>query len=173
MLKKENLSFLGTLVKPHGIHGDMILKLNNLHSEDIPELESVFIEIEGLMVPFFISHFSDINESSLLIKVHDIDSNAKAKKFIGCNIYITRGILNVPDNLNLKKQELTGYDIIDRKHGNIGKITDFLNITDNPLLKVSAEGKEFMIPVHQNIILKIDNKKKTVFTEIPEGLLDL
>jgi 16S rRNA processing protein RimM len=172
MLNKENLIFLGTLLKPHGIHGDMILKLNNLHPDNLPEIESIFIEIEGLIIPFFISQYTDINESSILVGLDDIKSNEEAKKLIGCKIYITKDILDIPDNLHLKSPDLIGYVVIDRKHGNLGKITDFLNITDNPLFKVTGKGKELMIPAHSDIILKIDNKKKTVTTEVPEGLLD-
>ena len=172
MLNKENLVFLGRLLKPHGIHGDMILKLNNLHPDDLPEMKSIFIEIEGLIIPFFISQYTDINESSILVGLDDIKSNEEAKKLIGCKIYITKDILDIPDNLHLKSPDLIGYVVIDRKHGNLGKITDFLNITDNPLFKVTGKGKELMIPAHSDIILKIDNKKKTVTTEVPEGLLD-
>jgi 16S rRNA processing protein RimM len=172
MLKKENLVFLGTLIKPHGIHGDMILKLTSLHPEDLPEMESIFVEIEGLIVPFFISHYSDMSESSLLIGLADIKSNDDAKSLTGCIVYITKNKLDIPDNLHLKSQEIISFDIIDRNHGNIGKITDFLNIKDNPLLKVAGKGKEFMIPFHSDMILKIDRNKKTVITEIPEGLLD-
>ncbi len=172
MLNKENLVFLGTLLKPHGIHGDMILKLNNLHPDDLPEMESIFIEIEGLIIPFFISQYSDINESSLLVGLDDIKSNEEAKKLTGCMVYVTKDKLDITDNLHLKKQDIIGYDVIDRKHGDIGTITDFLNIRDNPLLKVAGKGKEFMIPFHSDMVLKIDNKKKTVTTEIPEGLLD-
>jgi 16S rRNA processing protein RimM len=172
MLKKENLIFLGTLLKPHGIHGDMIFKLHNMHPDDLPEMESIFLEIEGLIVPFFISHYSGINESSMLIGLDDIISNEEAKKFTGCKIYITKEILDIPDNLQMKSLDLIDYVVIDRKYGNLGKITDFLNITDNPLFKVIGKGKEFMIPAHSDIILKIDNKKKAVITEIPEGLLD-
>ena len=172
MLNKENLIFLGTLLKPHGIHGDMILKLNNLHPDNLPEIKSIFIEIEGLIIPFFISQYTDINESSILVGLDDIKSNEEAKKLIGCKIYITKDILDIPDNLHLKSPDLIGYVVIDRKHGNLGKITDFLNITDNPLFKVTGKGKELMIPAHSDIILKIDNKKKTVTTEVPEGLLD-
>jgi 16S rRNA processing protein RimM len=172
MLKKENLVFLGTLLKPHGIRGDMILKLHNLHTDNLPEIETIFLEIEGLVVPFFISHYSDINESSLLVGLDYIKSNEEAKKFTGCKIYITKDILDITDNLHMKSPNLLGYDIIDRKYGYLGKITDFLNITDNPLFKVIGEDKEFMIPAHSDIILKIDNIKKAVITEIPEGLLD-
>ena len=173
MFKKENPVFLGTLLKPHGIHGDLVFKLNSLHSEDIPEIESLFAEIDGLLVPFFVSHFSEINESSLLIRFDDIDSIVKAKKLAGCKIFIPSGILVMPDNIYSKSTDLIGYGIMDSKHGNLGKITDIINITDNPLLKVRADDNEYMIPFHHNIIRDIDDNIKTVFTEIPDGLLDL
>jgi len=173
MFNKETLYFLGTLVKTHGIEGDYIMALNNLRAEDLPEIESVFVEINGLLVPFFISHCTEVGESSVLIKFDDIDSKAKAKEFINCNIYIPADIVNFSDDLYSKIPDFIGYEIFDNKHGYIGKITDILDIPDNPLFKVRAENNEYMIPVNDNIIKEINHNKKVVLTDIPDGLLNI
>jgi 16S rRNA processing protein RimM len=173
MFNKETLYFLGRLVKTHGIKGEYIMALNNLRSEDITEIESVFMEIDGLLVPFFIAYFTDAGESSILIKFDDIDSKAKAKEFIGCNIYIPSGKVNFSDNLYSDSRDFIGYDITDKKHGYIGKITDILDITNNPLFKVRARNYEYMIPVNKNIIKEINHNKKVIITDIPDGLLNI
>jgi len=173
MFNKQTLYFLGTLVKTRGIEGAYIMILNNLRSEDLPEIESVFIEINGLLVPFFIAHLTDAGESSILIKFDDIDTKAKAREFIGCNIYIPADKVNSSDDLYSDSRNFIGYEINDRKHGHIGKITDILDIRDNPLFKVSAHNNEYMIPVNKNIIKKINHTKKIINTEIPDGLLNI
>jgi 16S rRNA processing protein RimM len=173
MFNKETLYFLGTLVKTRGIEGEYIMALNNLRSEDLPEIESVFIEINGLLVPFFIAHLIDAGESSILIKFDDIDSKAKAKEFIGCNIYIPADKVNFSDDLYSDSRDLIGYEISDMKHGYIGKITDILDIRDNPLFKVRAENNEYMIPANKNIIKEINHNKKVIITDIPDGLLNI
>ena len=164
---------MGTIIKTHGREGDYIIALNNIRSEDLPEIESVFLEISGLLVPFFISHITNVGEFSLLIKFDDIDSKAKAKEFIGCNIYIPADKVNFPDDLNSDSRHFIGYEITDNKHGYIGKITDILDIRDNPLFKVRAENNEYMIPVNKNIIKEINHNKKVIITDIPDGLLNI
>lgn len=173
MFNKENLYFLGTLVKTRGVEGFFVLALKDLQPEDIPETESVFIEINGLLVPFFISRFSDMGKSSMLVKFDDIDSNAKAKEFIGCKIYIPADRVNIPDDSYSKNMDFTGYRIFDSKYGDIGKITEILDIRKNPLFKVKSENNEYMIPVNKDILREIDHNKKVIFTELPEGLLDI
>jgi 16S rRNA processing protein RimM len=173
MFDKQTLYFLGTLVKTHGIDGAYIMALNNLNSEDLPEIESVFIEVNGLLVPFFIYHITDAGKSSVLIKFDDIDSKARASEFIGCNIYITRDKLNLTDDLYSDSLDFIGYEIKDRKHGHIGNITDILDIRDNPLFKVRADNNEYMIPINKNIIKEINHNKKVIITEIPDGLLNI
>jgi 16S rRNA processing protein RimM len=173
MLEKENLCFLGTLVKTQGIHGYYVLKLNALHAEDITKMESVFIEIDGLLVPFFIYQYSEINQSSLLIKFDYVDSLGKAKEFIGCNIYVPTEIVNFSDDLYSKIPYFLGYYVVDKKQGNIGRIIDIMDIQDNPLLKVKADKNEYLIPINNDIIQEINDNEKTIFTNIPDGLLDI
>jgi 16S rRNA processing protein RimM len=173
MFNKNTLYLLGRLVKTHGIKGEYIMALNNIRSEDLPEIESVFMEIDGLLVPFFIAHFADAGEFSILIKFDDIDSKAKAKEYIGCNIYIPPDKVNLSDDLYSDSRDFIGYKIADKKYGIIGNITDILKITNNPLFKVKAENKEYLIPINENIIQKIKKNKKVIFINLPEGLLDI
>ncbi len=173
MFNKETLYFLGTLLKTHGIGGACILALNNLRSADFPETDSVFIEIEGLLVPFFISHISDAGESSVQIEFDDIDSKAKAGQYIGCNIYIPADKISISDDSYSDFRNFIGYGINDRKYGYIGKITDVLDIRNNPLLKVRAGNNEYMIPLNKNIVKATDLNNKVIITEIPDGLLNI
>ncbi len=173
MFNKQTLYFLGTLVKTRGIEGACIMALNSIRSEDLPEIESVFIEINGLLVPFFIGHLATTGESSILIKFDDIDSKAKASEFVGCNIYIPADKVNISDDLFSDSRNFIGYEITDSKHGYIGKITDILDIRDNPLFEVRAGNNECMIPVNKNIIKEINHTKKVIITDIPDGLLNI
>jgi 16S rRNA processing protein RimM len=173
MFNKETLYFLGTLLKTHGMEGGFIMALNNIHSEDLPDIQSVFIEIEGLLVPFFISDIKDMSETSVLIRFDDIDSKAKAKEFIGCNIYIPAVKVILSDDSYLFYHDFIGYEIDDRKLGKIGKITDILDIRDNPLFKVRYGKNEYMIPANKDFIKETDHKNKVIFTDIPDGLLNI
>jgi 16S rRNA processing protein RimM len=41
------------------------------------------------------------------------------------------------------------------------------------LCRISLNGKEALIPVHQETLQKIDKQGKRVMVELPDGLLDI
>jgi 16S rRNA processing protein RimM len=173
MFKKENLRLLGFLAKTNGVHGAYVLKLHNLKPEDVPDMESVFIEIDGLPVPYFISNLSDRDHSSMIIKFDDIDSKDKAEEFTGCEIYITADNISSSGDKHPGTLDITGYIVTDKKYGDIGQITGNVSIHNNPLLKVKAGNNEYLIPYNRDFILKTDHKIKTLYTDLPEGLLEI
>ena len=173
MLNKEDCYSFGTLIKTHGIHGEYILRLNNLQIQDIPEMELVFIEINGLLVPFFISYLSENNKTSLIIKFDEINENEQAKEFVGCNVYIPSNETNINSKLLQEEASFLGYEVIDKKHGKVGIIEDYLNIKNNPLMKVRSKEKELLIPYHEDIFQDINDNNKTVYVNLPEGLINI
>jgi ribosomal protein L35AE/L33A len=50
-MKYENRILLGRISRIHGYEGSVVIKLEQGFIENIPEMESVFIEIEGRPVP--------------------------------------------------------------------------------------------------------------------------
>ena len=51
----KNDILLGRITKVSGYEGAVTVKLEKIFTENIPQMESVFLEIEGRPVPFFIS----------------------------------------------------------------------------------------------------------------------
>ena len=52
-MRKEDCYFLGKITRRHGLAGNVILKLDTDQPELYNKLESIFVEINGLLVPFF------------------------------------------------------------------------------------------------------------------------
>ena len=66
-MKKEDCYFLGTITRRHGLQGNVFLKLDTDQPEMYNKLDSVFVEINGLLVPFFISKQSWSKNDTLMI----------------------------------------------------------------------------------------------------------
>ncbi len=163
--------FLGRIIKVNGYEGAVIVKLEKIFTENIPRMESVFLEIEGKPVPFFIS-YSEYNGADILkLKFEGYDSAEKIKEFIGCNIFLTSNIIQ-------KNQSETITDLIHYKvmHNGLllGSVSDVIQNPGQLLLVVlSAYNKEILIPFHQHLIVNIDKRKKIIVMDIPEGLTEI
>ncbi len=82
---------LGRILKVSGYEGAVAIKLEKGFIENIPQMESVFLEIEGKPVPFFISGQEYSGADILKLWFDGYDSNDKINEFIGCRIFLTSG----------------------------------------------------------------------------------
>ena len=53
----------------------------------------------------------------------------------------------------------------------VGEITDFIDIPNNPCIEVETENGAVMIPLHEDLILSIDPEYQEIIMQIPAGLL--
>jgi ribosomal 30S subunit maturation factor RimM len=55
----------------------------------------------------------------------------------------------------------------------MGLATEIIDVANNPLLAVRNGDKEYLVPVHENIILEINDREMEIRIDAPEGLFDL
>lgn len=174
MIKKENCMLLGELAKPHGIKGSLLLWLKNSMVEDIRKGESVFLEIEGLLVPFFIESYRQNSKDSAILNFERVDSETKAKVFAGLPVYIPiKDTVRRKTKSNKALPDISGYKVTDISMGFVGFAVEIAAISNNPLLRVMHEDREYLIPAHEDIILEINDKEKYISIDAPEGLFEL
>jgi 16S rRNA processing protein RimM len=161
---------LGYIKKPFGNKGELIFNLQITdYRLQINKNDWIFVDIDGELVPFQIESIYLKDDVSFIAKLRDITIE-KADKFIGLGFYIPDE--NQQNNLSEVKS-IIGYDVIDKTQGNIGKINEVIFKTGQDLLQVTFKDKQILIPVNEDIILKINHKNKLVNIAAPEGLIDL
>src|SRR5450759_1651583 len=103
-----NNILLGRITKASGYEGAVAVKLEKIFTENIPQMESVFMEIEGRPVPFFISDIEYPGADILKLSFDGYNSSGKISEFIGSRIFLTN---NMPGNIDQKTddQTLIGY----------------------------------------------------------------
>ena len=65
-------------------------------------------------------------------------------------------------------------DVIAGLTGNlceVGEITDFIDIPNNPCIEVETENGAVMIPLHEDLILSVDPEYQEIIMQIPAGLI--
>jgi len=178
-MKQIKLKQIGSFTKTHGVHGQLALNLSEKVSFDLLdkgliEKEAVFVEIDGIPVPFFIAKngIRELNNKTILLSLEDID-NEKAKKLYPCRVFINIFYFLNKEEINLEDpSNWIGFEVFDSNLGLIGVVDAFLDVKENPLLTIIADNKEILLPIMADFILSVDIEKKVLKTELPDGYLE-
>lgn len=171
-MNRSDTQLIGTLVKLHGFKGNYVLVSESAISEKIKKWESVFLDIEGLLVPFFISYISITSETTAIIGFEDIDSAEAAQEFVSTNVYQLSKLIG-RQKKEVITDELAGYTVIDKHTGVVGAIDQILDYNQNLLLSIRKGKQEILVPLHEEIIVNVNHKKKEITIDAPEGLLNI
>jgi 16S rRNA processing protein RimM len=174
MIDLSDCSIVGTIAKTHGVHGQVVLRLNDLNFDEIIKMETVFLEIDGLPVPFFIAEYSEKNYDSVILSLEDVCLEEKARELVGCRVFLATNDIKPARLKELDELEtLIGYDVFDLNHGRLGILKDIINVEQNPLFRIVHGKKEILVPMQPEFIHKIDKLKKQLTVDTPTGLIDL
>lgn len=165
-----NTEEIGYISKTHGLKGHVILRINDYVNIDEEKIASVFLELNGSQVPYFIEECRP-NNSGYILKLENIDTIDTSKKLIGKKAFtLPDFILEEDESLN----EFIGYAILDTKLGNIGNIAEVDEKTNNVIIKViHPTGVEIILPFNDDFIVEIDDDLKTIEFNAPEGLIEM
>src|SRR5690606_16370261 len=96
-----------------------------------------------------------------------------ADKVMGSEIYLPLSFLPKLKGNKFYYHEVVGFSVEDKEHGDIGIIESINDTTPQALFEIKKDDKQLLIPVRDEIIVKIDRENKTIFVDTPEGLVDL
>ena len=151
------------VLKSWGAAGEVVLSRTAEDPQDLNVHEPVFIEFDGLPVPFY---FDSIQKKGnrLIVKFQDVDSLAEAEELVG------REVLASPDEEE-DEDTLIGLKVRDsRSRRIVGAIVDCSDYGGNIVLTVETEDRgEVLLPLHEELIVSIHGEVITL--DIPEGLL--
>ena len=172
-MEKADCFHLGYVAKLHGFKGEVSLFLDVTNPEDYRTLDAVFVDISGQLTPFFIERLKLRNKGFAATKFEGVDDEETARKLLRKDIYLPAEILPELDGIHFYDHEVVDFDVIDIKHGNIGKLIQVIDLKVNPLLQIEKEGIEILVPLIEGVIQKVDRKARELHILAPEGLIDL
>lgn len=169
MIRREEVYKIGRLGKTHGVSGEISFLLDD-DVFDRTDADYLILDIDGILVPFFIDSYRFKTDSNALMKFDGIDTQERARELTGCDVYFPRNLADSDDD-SISWAELVGYSLIDNNSGKvIGEIASIDDTTINILFELTT-GK--LIPASEELITHIDTKKQQIYINLPEGILEL
>ena len=158
---------IAQVLKSNGRDGELLVGFVGIAPEDIDLEEPVFIEWDGLPVPFYFESFQQRGVSRALVRLTGVHSLADADELAGADIFAE------DDLYEDEEEDLTGWTVLDADGTEVGTVSAHEDIPGNPCIWVDTGHGEALIPLHEELVLAVDEEKQTLRMEIPEGLLDL
>ncbi|MGB3776268.1 MAG: ribosome maturation factor RimM [Leeuwenhoekiella sp.] len=172
MLKKECF-YLGKIVRKFSFKGELLAKLDTDEPETYQNLESVFVDFNDKLIPFFIDS-CQLHKSTLLrIDFEDVKDEADAEDLIGADLYLPLEKLPKLEGDNFYYHEITGFAVEDVSYGSIGVIKSVNDNTSQALFVIDANGKEVLIPINDHFIKELKREEKILILDVPEGLIEI
>lgn len=169
MIKREDVYKIGRLGKAHGVKGEVSFQFTDDIFDSV-DAEYLVLDVDGILVPFFMEEYRFRNDSVCLVKFCDVDTQQRAQELTGCDVYFPRALAEEAEETP-SLSSLVGFKIVSVPDGStIGTIAAIDNTTQNILFELE-DGT--LIPASDELIENIDVNKKEIIMNIPEGLLDI
>ena len=156
------------VLKSNGTEGELLIGLTNVSAGDIDLTEPVFIECDGLPVPFFIESLVPRGTSRALVRLTGVHNLTDADELAGSPIY-----LDAPDEDADPLDNLEGWTVLSQVGVKVGTVSGYEPIPGNPCIYVDTEKGQAMLPLREELVLSIDEDSRTVVMVIPDGLLEI
>ena len=163
---------IGKFAASHGLSGELVLVHSLGKKTALKDLEALFIEeSKDNFMPYFITGTSVKNDSEVYVKIEGIDNKEIARKFTPKEVWMAAADF---DKFAAKTAPISmlGYDLIDGET-NLGEIIEVIEQPHQILCAIMYNGNEALIPVHENNLVKMDQKNKKVYVDVPDGLLEI
>ena len=156
---------IAQVLKSNGTEGELLISFFDVAPEDIDLQEPVFIEFDGLPVPFYFESFTPRGVNRALVRLTGVHSLKDADELSGAAVYA--------DYFEQEPEEdLTGWSVRTPEGLLIGTVADYEDIPGNTCLWVRRpDGSEVLLPFHEDLVHSMDEKSGTLVLSIPDGLL--
>lgn len=172
-MRKEECFYLGKIAKKFSFKGEVLAYLDTDEPELYEKMESVFVELNKNMVPFFIENSSLHKNDFLRIKFEDVNTEQDADELIGRELYLPLSFLPKLEGNQFYYHEVIGFEIEDQRLGVVGKIVSVNDSTAQPLFEVLNGEVEMLIPMIDQFLVKVDRQNNKVIMNLPEGLVEM
>ena len=161
---------IAKVLKSNGTDGDILIGLYDITIDQIDTKEPVFIEFDGLPVPFFIESIQP-KGGKVIVHITDVDNLEDAEEIVGRAVYAD--YFEEEDD----GEDFTGWTVYD-KGREVGVVSGEEDIPGNPCLVVSvgkgvpSRREEVLVPLHEDFVVQIDEPGRRLYMDLPEGLIE-
>ena len=163
---------IGKIVAASGLKGELLLKHTLGKKTSLKGLTTLFTEDrKNSFLPWFIESTRIKSDDELYIKLEGVDARESASVITQKEIWLPEADFkkfaakSAPANF-------LGFTIVDQGQV-VGPILEVIEQPHQLLCRLEIAEKEVLIPLHEDTLEKIDQRKKQIHVVLPDGLLEI
>ncbi len=180
MVQTDDFFELGTVIRPHGVRGQVVVELDTDQPAAYKKLKAVHLQRPGAAAPD--AKASAVEKVQLtgsdglraLFTLTGIDSMEAAETLRGATLWLP--LAELPPLTGAGQfyyHEVVGFTVIDAAAGELGPVITFYELPQHDVLAVEHGKFEVLVPVNDEVIKSVDRVARTLHVELPDGLLDI
>lgn len=170
-MKFDEYFNLGVISKVFSFKGEIVARFDVEVPNLFDNLNALFIEEKGNLVPYFVDKVEPQLNNFVRIKFRGIDTQEQAKKLLKCDLFLPDTLLPKLSEDEFYFHEIVGFTAFDEDEKEVGEIVEVYDLPNNPVAEILIDGKEVLVPL--NLMIELDKKNQKIYIEIPQGLIDL
>jgi 16S rRNA processing protein RimM len=172
-MRTDDCFNLGYIVRPQGLKGAFQIFLDVSDPNEYREMESVFVEIDKQLVPFFIERILIGAKGKATVHFEDINDPDQARSLAGKKLYLPLDVLPELEGNHFYYHEIEGFKLRDQNDDDLGTVVAVREAPAQDLIASAFKGREILIPLLDNTVIDLDRDNQTMKINCPEGLLSL
>ena len=163
---------IGTIVSKHGYKGFINISTSSFNFDKLPDIKHLFIDINNCFIPFRIDKIKSFSDNLLILKLSEVNTEKEAEDIIFKNIFIDSKSYEPIKGKSFFYDELVNFSVYSNTK-KVGVIDNINTKLPQPVFEVLIKSNKVMIPIHEDLIDKIDKKNKIIHIDIPDGLIEI
>ena len=161
---------IGRTGRPHGIHGELALIIDDVYEEDLLNAKAILIGEPA--IPYFVVSFR--SGGKLTVTLENFTTREAVSLLSGKPLWLPADQVSaeaVADDTPY--DDLVGYTIHAEGYPPLGPIEDILDLPEHYLAEVTYNDRTVYIPLHEDLIVSVRETDTVLEMDLPEGLLEL
>ncbi|MGQ0828057.1 MAG: ribosome maturation factor RimM [Bacteroidota bacterium] len=171
-MNKNECFNLGYIARRVGNKGELLFVLDVDDPLRYKKLESIFVERNNSLVPFFIKKVQ-LRGNNATVSIDGIDTIERAEELVKSGLFLPLSFL---PELNGKKfyfHEISGFTVVDKVYGEIGVVESVLDFPQQAVFQIKKGDQEILVPAKEEFIISINRADRRLEIQAPEGLIDI
>jgi 16S rRNA processing protein RimM len=172
METKSNFFELGTIIRSHGIKGEVVIYVDADEPKRYGKLKTLFLSDGTEYIEKNIISMR-INDNLATVMLEGVTDRNTSDLYIKKKVYLPVDMLPSLNEKQFYFHEVIGFTVTDLTIGSIGEITNVYELPQHPVIAVIYKGKEVLIPATSHFIIAVNRKDKVLEMDLPDGLLEV